>query len=375
MVSFFDIFIYWVFFLALTISLTQAGKKITSGLSLLFTFSVFSIGLWGLQSALYSTRIVIDYEIICTFLIPVTFFAAASNPLRYQWLIQTGYHLDWRYYLLFIPCALSILFVSPLLLHPGSATNEYLKFSPLVTGRFLNLPLYYMLLQMLYPLSKLYQAILASVILIRYSGIVKEKSGGLQNRISSEAFKAELFITCSIFTVMIGDIFSLRIVKFSLIGCALALFSTFLNSMKYPIYNKLMRFEIDKIKQTSSKIKTLDIDSVIDRLTYIMEKEKAFAVESIALKDLADELEISVHQLSEILNKKLGKNFNSYINEYRINEAKEMLINEPDRSVISIGTAVGFNAISSFTSVFTRVEGCSPREYRKISAVKNRKNH
>ena len=374
MISFFDVFIFWVFFLGLTMSLTQVVKKVNSGLSLLFTFSVFSIGLWGLQGALYSTHFVAHYEIICTLLIPVTFFAAASNPLRFQWLIQAGYELHWWYYLLFIPCGLSLLYIAPVLILPESALKDCLNFSPLITGEFLHMPLYYMLLHLLYPLSKLYQCILAAVMLFRFSGILKEQPGDQQNRISREAFTAEFFITLSIFSVMIGDIFSLEIVKFALIGCAFSLFTTFNKSMKYPIYNKLMRFEIDKIKQTSSKIKTLDIDSVINRLTYIMEKEKAFAAESIALKDLADELEISVHQLSEIINKKLGKNFNSYINEYRINEAKEMLINEPDRSIISIGTAVGFNAISSFTSVFTRIEGCSPREFRKISAVKKRKN-
>ncbi|HON79585.1 MAG TPA: helix-turn-helix domain-containing protein [Spirochaetota bacterium] len=373
MVSFFDIFIFWVFFLGFTISLTQAFKNIKSWLSIFFTFAIFSIGLWGLQIALYATRIVANYELISTFLIPVSFFAAASNPLRYQWLIQTGYRVKWWYYLVYTPSILTLLYLTPVILDPGSVPKEYLAFSPLISGKLFHMPVYYMILQLLYPLANIYQTALAATILIRHTSVLKNHGNDQQGRISREAYKVEVFITATIFSIVIGDIFSLEIIKFCLIGCALALFTTFQNSIKYPIYNKLMRFEIDRIRESSSKIKSLDVDSIINKLTSIMEQEKAFAVESITLKDLADELGLSVHQLSEIINKRLGKNFNSYINEYRINEAKEMLINEPERSVISIGIAVGFNAVSSFTSVFTKLTGCSPREYRKLAGKKTKR--
>jgi len=373
MVSFFDVFVFWVFFLGFTISLTQVFKKITGGLSLFFVFAIFSIGLWGLQIALLSTRIVEGYELICAFLIPVTFFAAASNPLRYQWLIQTGYHIEKWYYLFYIPSALTFVFLIPLMINPAWQVKGYLRFYPVITGEFFRMPVYYMVIQMLYPLAALYQVILASVILIRNLNLLKEQSDEPQRRVSREAFKALILITGSIFCVLIGQIFSLLFLKLSLIYCALALFSTFQNGIKYPIYDKLLRFEIDRVRQSASKIRSLDIDSIINRLRYIMEEEKAFAVESLTLRDTADELGLSVHQLSEIINKKLGKNFNSYINEYRIDEAKKMLLNEPERSIISIGTAVGFNAVSSFTTVFTRIAGCSPREYRRINILKQKK--
>lgn len=373
MVSFFDVFIFWVFFLGLTIALTQVFKKITSGLSLFFTIAIFSIGLWGLQVALYATAIVKGYEIACTLLIPVGFFAAASNPLRYQWLIQTGFHIEKKYFLLYIPCILSVIYIIPVMLHPWSQPLEYLKYYPLISGGFLKIPPYYMGIQILYPLSGFFQVTTATVILVRNRNAVKSKPEDVQNRVSREAFKTLALITSSIFCVFLGYIFSRMFLKISLIYSALALFSTLQNSIRNPIYDKLLRFEIDRVKQSSSKIRSLDIDAVIHRLTYIMEQEKAFAAESLSLKDIADELELSVHQLSEIINKKLGKNFNSYINEYRINEAKEMLVNEPERSIISIGTAVGFNAVSSFTTVFTRITGSSPREYRRIAAAEFKK--
>jgi YesN/AraC family two-component response regulator len=96
-----------------------------------------------------------------------------------------------------------------------------------------------------------------------------------------------------------------------------------------------------------------------------MEEEKIFADEELTLKDLASELAISQHQLSQILNENLKKNFNTFINEYRIEEAKKMLIEEKERSILSIGIAVGFNSNTAFTTVFSKITGITPSQYRK----------
>jgi AraC-like DNA-binding protein len=96
-----------------------------------------------------------------------------------------------------------------------------------------------------------------------------------------------------------------------------------------------------------------------------MEIEKAFSDEDFSLKILARELEISTQQLSEILNEKIGKSFNTFINEYRIKEAKLLLVDEPGRSIHSIADAVGFNSNTAFTITFSKYEGCSPSRYRK----------
>jgi YesN/AraC family two-component response regulator len=96
-----------------------------------------------------------------------------------------------------------------------------------------------------------------------------------------------------------------------------------------------------------------------------MRDEKAFADEELSLRDLASELGISPHQLSEILNEKIKKNFNTFVNEYRVTEAKAMLIDEPQRSILSVGIAVGFNSNTTFCTVFSKITGESPSHYRK----------
>ena len=72
------------------------------------------------------------------------------------------------------------------------------------------------------------------------------------------------------------------------------------------------------------------LSASLARLREIMEVEKAFADEELSLKDLAGDLGISPHQLSQILNERIRKNFSTFVNEYRIDEAKKLLVEEPD---------------------------------------------
>jgi len=96
-----------------------------------------------------------------------------------------------------------------------------------------------------------------------------------------------------------------------------------------------------------------------------MEVEKAFADEELSLKDLAGDLGISPHQLSQILNERIRKNFSTFVNEYRIDEAKKLLVEEPDRSILSVGIAAGFNSNTTFITAFSKHVGVSPGQYRK----------
>ena len=96
-----------------------------------------------------------------------------------------------------------------------------------------------------------------------------------------------------------------------------------------------------------------------------MEEEKIYCDEDLSLSRLSKALEITMHQLSQFLNEHHGKNFNSYINSYRIWEAKNYLKEEPARNALSIAYAIGFNSYSAFFSAFKKEEGMSPADFRK----------
>lgn len=58
-----------------------------------------------------------------------------------------------------------------------------------------------------------------------------------------------------------------------------------------------------------------------------------------------------------------GQSFTSYLAEYRVREAKKLLV-QPNVNVKEVGVRVGYADSNYFTKVFKRLEGVNPSEYR-----------
>lgn len=122
-----------------------------------------------------------------------------------------------------------------------------------------------------------------------------------------------------------------------------------------------------KSKKTNSVLKGIDVENIIVRMTQLVENDKVYRDSSITLQSFSNSLNINAYILSIILNEKMGKNFRTYINTYRIQEAKTLLKTMPAMSVLEIAYNVGFNSKSSFNAAFFGETGSSPVEYREKS--------
>jgi len=83
------------------------------------------------------------------------------------------------------------------------------------------------------------------------------------------------------------------------------------------------------------------------------------------LRQMADELRIPLHHLSAFINQRHGMRFNDFINEYRVNHFKDMIINEEWRlkKLEAIAEESGFNNRNTFTAAFKKLTGQYPSEY------------
>ncbi len=88
----------------------------------------------------------------------------------------------------------------------------------------------------------------------------------------------------------------------------------------------------------------------------------------ITLDSLADTLKIMPRDLSMIINRHFGANFYTFINSYRIEEAKKMLKDQAMKNITitEIYLAVGFNSKSVFYTFFKKLEGVTPTKYRQV---------
>lgn len=103
----------------------------------------------------------------------------------------------------------------------------------------------------------------------------------------------------------------------------------------------------------------------LSKLENLMATEEYYLESDLSLQSLAERLKISPHHLSQILNQKLGKTFYDYINEQRVEHAKQLLVGAPDKSITSIAFESGYNSKNSFYNAFKRHTGMKPTDYRR----------
>ncbi len=100
-------------------------------------------------------------------------------------------------------------------------------------------------------------------------------------------------------------------------------------------------------------------------LTKYMAAEKPYLDNELRLVHLADQVGFSTHLLSKIINERSGKNFNQFINDYRLEEAEKLLVEDLDASIKTIYFDVGFNNKATFYKAFKNRYNCTPSEFKK----------
>ncbi len=139
----------------------------------------------------------------------------------------------------------------------------------------------------------------------------------------------------------------------------------YLMTMRYPQIFILLREEAEKAQYARSKISNLDIDKIKNDIEYRLFSEKLFLESDLTLKELAANIGITIHQLSEILNVYYKKNFYDFVNHFRIEEAKKIFAEDKSATALGICFHVGFNSNSAFYRAFKKETGISPGSYRK----------
>lgn len=118
------------------------------------------------------------------------------------------------------------------------------------------------------------------------------------------------------------------------------------------------------VRYKKSRLQSVDVQERLSRLDRVMAKERLFASPELKIVDVAARLKMTGPQLSELLNRHRGQNFTSFINQLRIELAKERLIAAPGSSILDIGFDCGFSSKSAFNAAFRKQTGLTPNEFR-----------
>jgi len=105
-----------------------------------------------------------------------------------------------------------------------------------------------------------------------------------------------------------------------------------------------------------------------EKLLKLIDDKKIYLNSELKISDLAHEMEISVHHLSQIINSHFNQSFSDFINSFRIKQAIEIMRNNERKSdtIIGIAYSSGFNNKVSFNNSFRKFTGVSPSLFRKL---------
>ncbi|WP_197027681.1 helix-turn-helix domain-containing protein [Prevotella sp. 10(H)] len=111
---------------------------------------------------------------------------------------------------------------------------------------------------------------------------------------------------------------------------------------------------------------------LIQKVHDLIKKEKIYKDLDLTLEVLSKQMNVNRNYMSKAINKTTGKNFNTFINEYRIKEAIKIMSDEKSDliSLDAIALEVGFSNRTTFYQSFKKVTGLTPSDFRN-NKIKN----
>ena len=181
-----------------------------------------------------------------------------------------------------------------------------------------------------------------------------------------------IFILGAIFDFTESFLFRLSYIQYFYFEFVLALLTYYLAIAGYlrsrTIELNFTEAEGEKIEMAEAKKRLLaenDLEKLKVKLTDLMKTEKPFLDSQLTLSVLARQIGVNTTVLSYVINSGFEKNFNDFVNEYRIVEVKDRLIGGAAESENLLGVALdsGFNSKATFNRSFKKFTGVSPKEF------------
>ena len=122
-----------------------------------------------------------------------------------------------------------------------------------------------------------------------------------------------------------------------------------------------------KKKYEHSDLSDLNITSIKEKLATAMTIDQLFIRSKLSLKDLSNHLNCPINDISQVINDSLNTTFYEYINRFRLEKAKQDLLNPQmfHFTIVAIAEDAGFSSKDSFYRTFKRECGLTPTQFRK----------
>ena len=362
-------YIYFGPLFVIVLSLSKLISREKLKINYFYSLSYLFMGLAMFQIASYSTKAYPYYWYVSFYMIPIAIGSPPLLYLRFRFLIQGKMmHLPTSLIIFMLTIPLFI-FAGPLLEYRVNFIKEYIELRPVFDPSFIMLPLYFKVVHMINFFAKIVlgAGLFRLIVRTRYLWEERDTDKIMLARLSY-LFTILMFITSVL--LIIGDLISFEFTKAAIAMINSVTLGVFFASQYDASYYGIFKHVKRKKKYAVSKVRGIDVKNTSSKLNEIMIERELYKEDNITLKNIAEIMGVNIQQLSEILNNDLKKSFNTYVNDFKVNEAKRLLVSEHEFTITHIALMSGFNNLRTFNRVFIKSAGCTPRDYRKTNSVK-----
>lgn len=124
----------------------------------------------------------------------------------------------------------------------------------------------------------------------------------------------------------------------------------------------------EKHKYENSALSSSDLEAGYAKILDYFESKKPWLQSDLKLSTIALPLEVTTHKVSEIINRKSGMNFSEFVNNYRIEHVKLLLLVENDNTKIeALAYDSGFKNKANFYKIFKEKTGFTPIQFKSAN--------
>jgi len=138
--------------------------------------------------------------------------------------------------------------------------------------------------------------------------------------------------------------------------------------LAFAFYRWYIKWDLERkrqsLKYSKSNLDKDKLEEINRKLTAFLEKEDVYLDADLSIQKLAKLIGTKPNYLSQVINQYYQKHFRDFINTYRIEVAKKLLV-ETDLIIEAIAFDTGFNSASTFYTAFKKETGTTPTKYRK----------
>ena len=334
---------------------------------LAFLLTVVSLHL--IEYAADITGITLQYPTFIAITYPLLFCMGPFYYIYCRYLLDKSYKITFKSILHFVPSLVVLLLMIPFYTMPAEEKINLL--SGLAQGGVMKIPTGQLVFM------GVHVAQTVAYIFASYQFIGKKEKE--LKALSSDAFVIKKLEWLNVFSLY----FSIYLLLYFILVVLL----TFINSYQVQLdYALLLITAISTYAIGYSAISNPDIFKAIpdfnlpvnasrnanrfpelkDRLIQYMDANKPYLKSDLKISELADSLTVPAYQLSQLINDEFLVNFYDFINKYRVEEAKKLLI-EDNRNykILAIAYEVGFNSKATFNRVFKKFTDLTPSEFKE----------